>query len=280
MHKLAVRALFYIVFLVFCFQIISVIVVLNETNFVQADSRLFSEEDIPLKYNLQIEFLKFQGDSREITIQNDTIGKYILAVFKYSVSIVGIIATVMIEIGGIIWLTSAGNVTRISTAKSYITSAVVGLILMLVSVTVLWLINPEYINMKALDVEKIQKIEGRCCKSKAPDDEGTTYYWQVYNIVKGCDPDYAVEVTDLSEKAEKCNNSQYLDNNCDEVESFSFAPYGDSQVRAKGQAECNEACCDIYTANPASKCSESRILSKTVRNNLPDSYVVCCECDK
>ncbi|MGC9048745.1 MAG: hypothetical protein ACP5IX_00780 [Patescibacteria group bacterium] len=87
------------------------------------------------------------------------IGEYIVAIYKWSVGAIAIIAVVMIMIGGFQWLMAGGNVGIISDAKSRITYAVIGLILILGSNLVLSSINPNLTIFKPLIIGKIERIE-------------------------------------------------------------------------------------------------------------------------
>lgn len=86
------------------------------------------------------------------------IGEYVGGLYKFAVLAATILATVVLMIAGFIWLTSGGNVNQIGTAKSYIAGAIMGLVLMLGSYTILNLINPNLVTFKALKIPVIKKI--------------------------------------------------------------------------------------------------------------------------
>ena len=86
------------------------------------------------------------------------IGEYVGGLYKFAVLASTILATVVIMIAGFIWLTAGGNVNQIGTAKSYIGGAIMGLVLMLGSYTVLNLINPKLVIFDALKIPVIKKI--------------------------------------------------------------------------------------------------------------------------
>jgi len=73
--------------------------------------------------------------------------KYIPAIYNYLVAIVGIVAIVMIMVGGLQYLT-AGSSGRIAEAKTRIIGAVIGLIVALSAYTILQTINPALISGK------------------------------------------------------------------------------------------------------------------------------------
>jgi hypothetical protein len=95
------------------------------------------------------------------------IGEYIGAVYKYAVAVAGILAVIMIIIGGLQWLSSGGNTDMISSAKKRILGAIIGLLLAVGSYTILYNINPELVNFKHLQVQYAFKIQ----PIGAPDDE-------------------------------------------------------------------------------------------------------------
>ncbi len=67
---------------------------------------------------------------------------YIVGIFRLLIYIVGIAAFVMISIGGFWYVTSAGNQTRVSTAKSIIGDAFLGLFVAIFAWLLLYTINP------------------------------------------------------------------------------------------------------------------------------------------
>lgn len=60
--------------------------------------------------------------------QGDDIGEVIRTVINVLLFVVGVIAVVMIIIGGIMYSTSAGDATAVTKAKNTIISAVIGLV--------------------------------------------------------------------------------------------------------------------------------------------------------
>lgn len=92
---------------------------------------------------------------------NNWIWEYIAGLYNYAAAVVGIIATVAMMFGGLLWLTAAGNATRISEAKAWIGASITGLILMLASYTVLQQINPAIISGGALKIAYIEKVPDR-----------------------------------------------------------------------------------------------------------------------
>ena len=68
---------------------------------------------------------------------------YINYIFNAALGIGGILAFVMIVVGGVKLMVSGGNPSKISDAKDQITSAIIGLLLLLGSWLILNTINPQ-----------------------------------------------------------------------------------------------------------------------------------------
>lgn len=91
------------------------------------------------------------------------IGKYIASAYTFVVGAIGFLAVIMGIVAGFSWLTAAGNPEKISAAQSMLLNAVVGVVLALLSYTILQIINPRltefrgfpvpYVVPKASDVE-------------------------------------------------------------------------------------------------------------------------------
>ncbi|MEK7516486.1 MAG: hypothetical protein AAB562_02720, partial [Patescibacteria group bacterium] len=65
----------------------------------------------------------------EFVVQD--LGQYLSILYNYLIGIAGVLATVMIMVGGVRWLLAAGDPGKIGAAKETIGSAVIGLALAL-----------------------------------------------------------------------------------------------------------------------------------------------------
>ncbi|MDP2837938.1 MAG: pilin [Candidatus Moranbacteria bacterium] len=72
---------------------------------------------------------------------------YIKAIYKIALIVVTLSAVLMITIGGFMYLTSAGNTAAMSSAKSVIADALIGLVIALAAWLVLYVINPDLVNV-------------------------------------------------------------------------------------------------------------------------------------
>lgn len=75
---------------------------------------------------------------------------YIATVYNFGIWIIGVSALLMISIGGFMYITAAGNSSSITKAKGVIYDALFGLILALVSYLLLYIINPDLVNLKKI----------------------------------------------------------------------------------------------------------------------------------
>ncbi len=98
-------------------------------------------------------------------ISGNLAGEYIAALYKFFVGIAGIIAVLMIAIGGFIWLFSGGSPDKINAAKETIFGAIMGLMLALGSYVILYTINPQLVDFKLAIpiVEKASITEVKYC---------------------------------------------------------------------------------------------------------------------
>ncbi len=76
------------------------------------------------------------------------ISEYISVFYRFFIGVVGIFAVAMIMWGGIKWLIASGNTEKISQAKDNITSAIIGVVIALVSYVLLNTINPMILDLK------------------------------------------------------------------------------------------------------------------------------------
>jgi hypothetical protein len=83
------------------------------------------------------------------------IGQYIRAIYKYAIGIVGILAAVVLMIGGIMWIVAGGSSTMIGEAKSWIGASLTGLVIALCSYLILATVNPALVDFKTTAVKTV-----------------------------------------------------------------------------------------------------------------------------
>lgn len=90
------------------------------------------------------------------TAQIPYIALYVVGIYKYALVIGSILATMMLMIGGIMYMSSVGVAERISTAKNIIFGAISGIILLLGSYLILATINPNLIHLSSIQLETVK----------------------------------------------------------------------------------------------------------------------------
>ncbi len=94
------------------------------------------------------------------------LGQLIQQIFAWSLGILGISVFVMFFYSGFLWLTAAGNTSKIGEAKTHMTNAVFGAILLLSSYLILYTINPDFvkctINLPGLGTQQPNSSSNPC----------------------------------------------------------------------------------------------------------------------
>ncbi len=109
------------------------------------------------------------GQSVKLPESSRALADYIIAIFKYAIGIVGIIAAIVIMLGGVRWLMSAGG-DAVSEAKTMIAGGLSGLVLTLGSFLLLSTINTSLVNLTVIPVANIARLdlaESGCCIKKS-----------------------------------------------------------------------------------------------------------------
>lgn len=116
-----------------------------------------------LKLNLS--YPKFGGIDLE---NNPGLQGIVLWIYIFMIGIAGLAAFLMIVWGGIQWLSSAGNPAQIGDAKDKIQKALLGLLLILSSVLILNLINPELTNLQSPWLPAPKPVASQAQNNAAP----------------------------------------------------------------------------------------------------------------
>ncbi|MFH0951368.1 MAG: pilin [bacterium] len=100
------------------------------------------------------------------------IGDYLAGLYQFLIMVVAIFAAVTLIIGAVIWITSAGNPSRIGEAKSWIASSILGLVLALSAYLILYTVNPEMVILRPINLSSVGTGSGGSSTSTAVDDPG------------------------------------------------------------------------------------------------------------
>lgn len=121
---------------------------------------------------------------KAILIDGNTIGRYILALYKFGVYAGGIVATLVIMAAGVVWLLAGGNTGQADQARGMIKGAIAGYALLLLSWVLLNTINPNLTRFTPLDIAvtpyiPIEEQVSTCCactqRSTPPTTQCSTF---------------------------------------------------------------------------------------------------------
>jgi len=144
------------------------------------------------------------------------LGNYINEIYKYAIGIVGILAAVVLMIGGVIWITAGGSASRIGEAKSWIFSSLTGLIIALTTYLILFQINPDLVKITPIGIKEIAKTASNDSGNKTYNNFGccliTRQYFDNYNNpISTEEPEVSAENTMYSDCMAKENSTSALE---------------------------------------------------------------------
>lgn len=124
-----------------------------------------------------------QGD--EIVVDGSLLSKYIAILFNWLIGAIGVVTVAYLAFGGLQWLGAAGNASGINKAKETIRDALIGMLLVAGSYTMLYVINPNLVGFKILP---ITDVEAKKLYSGDNSDTGVADIMSDGNFYKQCDP--------------------------------------------------------------------------------------------
>lgn len=101
----------------------------------------------------------FTKDGTTINMNVNWIAEYIMGVYRYGISIIGILAVLAMAIGGVMWILSFGNPSIVGQAKSWITGAILGVVLALGSYILLNTINADLVRMRPIQIAYVKDVD-------------------------------------------------------------------------------------------------------------------------
>lgn len=99
-----------------------------------------------------------------------TLPEVIRYIYMFALGAAGIVALLMILIGAIMYIFSAGNSSKAADAKDRIYSALLGILILLASVLILRIINPDLVNI-GFTLPKIEETSPHKCVCLNPYEE-------------------------------------------------------------------------------------------------------------
>jgi len=250
-----------------CFAILSFFVTpFTATSQVQAaDVKFTPQVPIPVK-TPETQYNYTQKTPIDFTNVKDTkpIADYIKTWFKYLSGVAGILATVFMMIGGLLWLTAGGSADKISTAKSFITSSITGLLLAFGAYLLLSTINTDLVNLRTTSIAQIKlaptsENNPNCYISGASNEMG-------YKDINGkCQP--------LKAEGESCtDNVQCVSAKCNAGKCFSVAGSCTAPSFIVGMANFADAQKQCTT-----QCTDRGFITKSTSIS---GATFCCLCDE
>lgn len=85
------------------------------------------------------------------------IGQYFAGLQRYGLGAIGLLSAIMLMIGGLVWLTSAGNAAAVGRAKKIIGGSLSGLVIAFASYLILYFINPKLVELPSLKITSIEQ---------------------------------------------------------------------------------------------------------------------------
>lgn len=159
------------------FLLVVVFLTLFSASFSVGELALAQETKPGLQYQL---LEKIPGTSG---LGSDLPG-YVSAIYKMALIIVTLSAVLMLTVGGFMYLTSAGNTASIGTAKGIIYDSLIGLVIALSAWLVLYVINPDLVEINLTALAPVAPIGGN--PAGAPGAIGT--------LPSGSDSDLAYKI--------------------------------------------------------------------------------------
>lgn len=92
-------------------------------------------------------------------ITTNMIGLYVNAVFSYGIVLAALLGVLMLTIAGFQYMTAGGNKSAVTKAKARMSNTIFGLILLMATYTIAFLIDPRTTRFNPLTVENIAAVE-------------------------------------------------------------------------------------------------------------------------
>jgi|GEM_PF-2010393 len=105
------------------------------------------------------------GDTQYM--ETDLLPKYIKAIYNYGLAIAGILAAIILMGGGILWLISSGDSSKITQAKELIIGSISGLVILFSAYLILNTVNPALVAFQPIKTKIIYEQKYLVCCSPA-----------------------------------------------------------------------------------------------------------------
>ncbi len=213
---------------------------------------------------------------RGIEIKGDfsTLTEYISKFYKFAIGLAGILSVIMLTIAGLMWLTAGGSASQIGKAKQMIGGSLTGLVLILLSYTILYTINPDIVALKLPpSITTIGKIEKGCswqktaCEDKQYEADSNSLCGDKTSSNDKYCCCYTFSITE--ETAKKICSSR--GNDWFIADSFDWKGSGSFNVLAGDPSTQTQNICN-------DKCNSTNAGASTISAG-DDKFYACCSCD-
>lgn len=96
------------------------------------------------------------GDGPDVALSIPYIGQYIAGVFQYSLYVLAGLAVFVVMFAGVRWILARGNASEIKNAKEMITGSIVGLMIALMSYSMLQIIDPRLTTLSPISLDAVE----------------------------------------------------------------------------------------------------------------------------
>ena len=196
------------------------------------------------------------------------IGEYIAGVYKYAIGIVGILAAVVLMVGGVLWIIAGGNATMIGEAKAWIGASLTGLVIALCSYLILYQINPALTIFQPLGITQV---------AKAPEAEVTAVSEVCKNYLDPTGTNTikydSIKLTDRTDYPTNCSNYTF---------SGKYAKYlkaiAATESSCQPQAQSGAGSCGLMQLRPdTAKIYDSRATCQWLKDNPDESIKIAAQ---
>ncbi len=176
---------------------------------------------------------------------------YVLAITKFAIWTVGIAALFMISWGGFVYMTSAGNTSRVETGKRIIYDAFYGLIIALAAWLILYVINPDLVRVGVSLVPVPTYITDKMIEYSAKTYSQTGQYPKIpATMPKNCnDPSWQKIFKDVadSKNIDKCilQATAAIESGCNQHPKRTYGGRDCSVMQVRAQDHCQTTCDDL-----------------------------------
>lgn len=180
--------------LIFVFQLIGLAVLFALPEMTQAADINFKPQITIPGFDTEAKNAGMEGsETSGYSINGNSIGVLIKSIYKYAIGIVGILATIIMMIGGFMWLIAGGNQSKISEAQEWIKASLTGLVLALGSYMILTTVNPALTTFKKLKIQTVSPIPSSLNTSTSTTKKmgpggtgGSQYQWKKLSTNQNC----------------------------------------------------------------------------------------------